>query len=76
MLTALQDAGIGCAVNYRAVHLRKYYIDKYGHREGDFPIAERIGERTITLPLYPRLTDEEVSYVKDRVIELHNRVLR
>ncbi len=54
---------IGVAVNYRAIHLLSYLRQKYGFREGDFPIAQKIGESTITLPLYPKLRDDEVQYV-------------
>jgi len=63
-LWQLQEHGIGVAVNYRAIHLLTYYASKLGHRRGSFPNAERIGDSTITLPLYPSLTDEQV----DRVI--------
>ncbi len=62
-LVLLQERGVGVAVNYRAIHLLKYYRETFGHKEGDFPAAEQIGRRTISLPLYPLLTDEEVEYV-------------
>jgi dTDP-4-amino-4,6-dideoxygalactose transaminase len=74
LLAALQDAGIGCTVNYRAVHLRKYYTETFGYKNGDFPCAERIGERTISIPFYPRLIDKEVQYVAQRVTELHDNL--
>jgi dTDP-4-amino-4,6-dideoxygalactose transaminase len=41
----------------------QYYRQRFGYKEGDFPVAEKIGASTITLPLYPRLKDEEVDYV-------------
>jgi dTDP-4-amino-4,6-dideoxygalactose transaminase len=63
MLIALQEKGIGVAVNYRAIHLLKYYREKFGYKEGDFPVSEKIGNRTISIPLYPKLTDTEVNYV-------------
>jgi UDP-4-amino-4-deoxy-L-arabinose-oxoglutarate aminotransferase len=63
LLNALQEKGIGVAVNYRSIHLLKYYKEKFGYKEGDFPVAENIGKRTISLPLYPLLKDEEVKYV-------------
>ena len=65
-LTRLQDEGIGVAVNYRAIHLLSYYREQMGFRRGAFPNAERIGDATITLPLYPAMTDADV----DRVIEV------
>ncbi len=54
---------IGVAVNYRAVHLTKYYRERFGFRRGMFPNAERIGDSTITLPLWPAMTDEQVDEV-------------
>ena len=63
LLVQLQDKGIGVAVNYRAIHLLTYYRRVLGYSRGGFPVAERIGDSTITLPLYPKLTDDEVQYV-------------
>jgi UDP-4-amino-4-deoxy-L-arabinose-oxoglutarate aminotransferase len=66
ILDAMQNQKhVGVAVNYRAIHLLEYYRKRFGFREGAFPIAERIGDRTITLPLYPRMPEENV----DRVVE-------
>jgi UDP-4-amino-4-deoxy-L-arabinose-oxoglutarate aminotransferase len=73
-ITALQADGIGCVVNYRPVHLTRYYRERYGCREGQFPAAERIGRRTISLPLYPLLTDAEVGYVIERVGAINARL--
>jgi UDP-4-amino-4-deoxy-L-arabinose-oxoglutarate aminotransferase len=58
------------AVNYRAVHLLTYYRERFGFEPGMFPNAERIGDSTITLPLYPAMTDAQV----DTVIEAVRRV--
>lgn len=69
ILWRLQEKGIGVAVNYRAIHLLSYYQKAYGYKRGMFPIAEKIGDSTITLPLYPKLTDKEVQYVIDMVKE-------
>jgi dTDP-4-amino-4,6-dideoxygalactose transaminase len=67
ILWALQDQGVGVAVNYRVCHLYTLFRRQYGHKEGDFPNAERIGSRTISLPLYSSLRDEEAEYVADTV---------
>ena len=67
ILFSLQKKGIGVAVNYRAIHLLKYYRQEFGYKRGDFPIAEKIGDSTISIPLYPRLTDNEVKRVIDAV---------
>lgn len=65
IIAALQQQGIGVVVTYRPVPLMRYYARRYGFYEGDFPAAEAMGARTISLPIYPQLTDLEV----DRVIE-------
>ncbi len=67
ILLRLQERGIGVAVNYRSVHLLKFYREKYKFNRGSFPNAERIGDSTISIPLYPGLKDEEVEYVIDTV---------
>jgi len=67
VLTELQQRGIGVAVNYRAVHLLTYYREKLGFHRGMFPNAERIGDSTITLPLYPTMTDTQVETVIESV---------
>lgn len=69
-LAALQDRGIGVAVNYRAVHLLSFYRQRFGFKPGDFPVAEAIGERTLSLPFYPGLTDAEVERVINAVGEV------
>jgi dTDP-4-amino-4,6-dideoxygalactose transaminase len=63
ILSQLQDKGIGVAINFRAIHLLTYYRSTYGYKRGSFPQAERIGDSTISLPLYTKLTDEEVEYI-------------
>jgi dTDP-4-amino-4,6-dideoxygalactose transaminase len=65
VLAGIQARGVGVAVNYRAVHLTKFYRERFGFRRGMFPQAERIGDSTITIPLWPAMTDAQV----DEVIE-------
>lgn len=69
ILAGLQKKNIGIAVNYRAIHLLAYYRKKYGYKRRMFPAAERIGDSTLTLPLYPALRDREVRYVINGVRE-------
>lgn len=67
LLKEFQKSGIGVAVNYRCVHLMKYFKEKYGYKKESFPIAEKIGDSTITLPLYSKMSDNEVKYVINTV---------
>jgi dTDP-4-amino-4,6-dideoxygalactose transaminase len=56
--------GVGLGIHYPAMHLFPLYR-RYGYGEGDFPNAERIGAQTLTLPLFPTMTDEEQQQVCD-----------
>lgn len=62
-LNELIRLNIGTGVHYTALHLHPYYRGKFGHEPGDFPNAEYIGERTLSLPLSPKLSDRDVEDV-------------
>src|SRR5262249_24953002 len=57
---ALPGQRIGTGVHYRALHLHRYYKEALGYARGDLPNAEWISERTLSLPLSPKLTDDDV----------------
>lgn len=63
VLRMLQEEQVGCAVNYRAVHTLTYFRETFGFRPEDFPVANDLGNRTVTLPLYPKLEDGQVELV-------------
>jgi dTDP-4-amino-4,6-dideoxygalactose transaminase len=63
LLAALHELGIGTGLHYRALHLHRYYRETYGYRVGDFPNSEWISERTLSPPLSPKLTDDDVADV-------------
>ena len=63
VIQKLEENGIGVAVNYRPVHLLTYYRKTFGFKDGLYPKAEYIGRRTVSLPLYPDMTEEEVTAV-------------
>jgi dTDP-4-amino-4,6-dideoxygalactose transaminase len=67
ILADLQSREVGVAVNYRAVHLLKYYQEQMHLPRGTFPVTERIGDSTITLPLYPALPQAQQDYVIESV---------
>ncbi len=69
----LEMAGdnIGAGVHYIALHLYPYYQKAFGYGRGDFPNTEWISERTVSLPLSPKLTDSDA----DDVISSVRRIL-
>ncbi|MEI6632676.1 MAG: DegT/DnrJ/EryC1/StrS family aminotransferase [Chlamydiota bacterium] len=60
---ALHRENIGTGIHFVSVHLHRYYRERYGYRRGDFPNAEFVSDRTISLPLSAKLTDEDVEDV-------------
>jgi dTDP-4-amino-4,6-dideoxygalactose transaminase len=63
----LRARGITCSVHWRPLHLHPYYSETYGLRPEDFPAATALFDRTLTLPLYPSMTADEIDYVCDAV---------
>jgi len=62
-IEALKAENIGTSVHFIPIHLHPYYRDQYGFKRGDFPNAESVYEREISLPLYPKITDKDVEDV-------------
>lgn len=65
----LIDNGIGCRPYFTPVHLQSYIRELTGHKEGDFPITEKVARSTIALPFFNKITDEQIDYVVDKLKE-------
>jgi perosamine synthetase len=63
LFSHLKSLNYSPMVHYIPVHLLSYYRKSFGYKRGDFPVAEKIYERIVSIPLYPSLTDEEVEKV-------------
>jgi dTDP-4-amino-4,6-dideoxygalactose transaminase len=72
VLQALHAEGIGTGVHYRPLHLHPCYQERLGVRAGQFPNAEWVGERTLSLPFSTKLSNDDV----DDVIRAVRKVLR
>ena len=59
LLDGLAARNIGAGVHYRGVHLHPFYRDKYGLEPARFPVAGGISERTLSLPLSPKVTEAD-----------------
>ena len=75
-LEELKGLGIGCSVHFIPLHIHPYYRDLYGYKPNDFPIAYREYLREISLPIYSKMTDDDVQRVIDAVIDLSTRFKR
>lgn len=69
-MQAMKERNIGTGLHYRAVHLYPYYRETFHFQPGDFPHAENVCERIVSLPLFPGMTDSE----HDRVLDVMYRI--
>jgi dTDP-4-amino-4,6-dideoxygalactose transaminase len=56
----LKILNIGSSVHFIPVHLHPYYRDTFGYEPGDCPVAERLYERIVSLPLFPGMNENDV----------------
>ncbi|WP_027881478.1 DegT/DnrJ/EryC1/StrS family aminotransferase [Meiothermus rufus] len=66
----LKARNIGTSVHFIPIHLHPYYRDKYGFKPQDFPVAYDSYNRMVSLPLSPRMSDQDVADVIEAVLEL------
>jgi perosamine synthetase len=60
---ALAAAGIQSKPYLPAIHLMSFYRERFGHREGEFPVCEDVAARSLALPFFPGLSDGQVARV-------------
>jgi perosamine synthetase len=64
-VVAMRERGVDTKPYLPAIHLMSFYRERFGHREGEFPVCEDVASRSLALPFFPELTDGEV----ERVVE-------
>jgi perosamine synthetase len=67
-IRALRDSGIDAKPYLPAIHLMSFYRERFGHREGEFPVCEEVSRRSLALPFYPELTEAQVQRVTDALV--------
>ncbi len=66
----MNNRGIGLAVHYKPIHNLSFYKYRYNLDYNDYPIANSIYNRIVTLPLYPSLQNKEIDYITNSILEL------
>jgi dTDP-4-amino-4,6-dideoxygalactose transaminase len=72
VIEELKERGIGASVHFIPLHLHRLYRERLGYRAGQFPNAEKSFESSISLPIYPAMTDDD----SDRVAEVLREIAR
>lgn len=65
----LNQEGVQCKPYFTPIHLQPFYVDMFGYQRGDFPVTEDISSRTIALPFFNNLTEEQMDYVVEKLAE-------
>jgi perosamine synthetase len=63
VIRALRAVGVSCKPYLPAIHLMSFYRERFGHREGEFPVCEDVAARSVALPFFPDLTEGQVQRV-------------
>jgi dTDP-4-amino-4,6-dideoxygalactose transaminase len=73
LLDGLAQRNIGAGVHYRGVHLHPYYRDRYGLVPEQLPVATAISDRTLSLPLSPKVSEADQDDTVTALRELLSR---
>jgi len=65
----LNREGVQCKPYFTPIHLQPFYREMFGYKEGDFPITEDVAGRTIALPFFNNLKEEQIDYVVEKLKE-------
>ena len=65
----LTEKKIFSKIYFEPIHLSMFYRRKFGFKEGDLPITEKLSEQVLTIPLYPNMTKEEMDYLVNSILE-------
>jgi perosamine synthetase len=63
VIRALYERGVQAKPNLPAIHLMSFYRERFGHREGEFPVCEAVSARSLALPFFPQITEGEIAEV-------------
>jgi perosamine synthetase len=65
VVRALAERGVQSKPYLPAIHLMSFYRERFGHREGEFPVCEDVAARSVALPFFPELTEGQVAQVAE-----------
>ena len=66
----LKENGVGCSVHFIPIHKHTYYKDRYDYKNEDYPISNAVFDKSLSLPIYPDMGDEEIEFVIKNVLKI------
>jgi perosamine synthetase len=70
VVVALRERGVQSKPYLPAIHLMSFYRERFGHREGEFPVCERVAARSVALPFFPHMREDQVERVAAALAEI------
>lgn len=70
VMAELEERGIPSRPYFPSIHLQPFYREKFGYKEGDFPVAESVSRSTLALPFYGNLEEEKIDFICDNLREI------
>ena len=70
VIEKLKENGVGCSVHFIPIHKHTYYKNRYGYKNEDYPIANDVFDKSLSLPIYPDMSDEEIEFVIKNVLDI------
>lgn len=74
IMKKLLKKGIECRDYYKPIHLQPFYRKKFGYKKNDFPITENISSRTLALPFFSDLSEEDINFVVDTLKDILSKI--
>src|SRR5207237_3483596 len=68
-MRGLRERGVDSKPYFPAIHLLSFYRQRFGHREGEFPVCEDVAARSIALPFFPEMSEGLVERVASALSE-------
>jgi len=73
VMAALEERGIPTRPYFTPIHLQPFYRERFGYREGDFPVTEAVARSVLALPFFGTMTEEQVEYVCEHLVAVLRR---
>jgi perosamine synthetase len=78
VMELLRQQGVACNNYFAPIHLQTFYQEQFGYRRGDFPVTEHVADRTIALPFFNHLSEDQIVQVAGALSrslnQLHRRI--
>ena len=74
VIEKLKKRNIGTSVHFIPIHLHPYYKNTFNYRYEDYPVANEVFEKSLSLPIYPDMSDKEIDYVIENVLKVVNDI--